>query len=96
MIKIKSKQICNKLTRYQKNIILLKTHMYIKNYFYKINQLLYINFLCSYFEIIKIQNFLAKKYYWPIFCHNIKTYNKDYKICLNLKKIVSYKIYNKF
>ena len=41
-----------------------------------------------------MQKLISQKYYWLIFCHDIKTYTKKYNICLALK-IVKYKLYNK-
>ena len=53
----------------------------------------YGNCLVSRFSIKKTYKFLAKKYYWPIFNYNIKTYVKNYDVCL-IFQIIQHKLYN--
>ena len=52
----------------------------------------YNNFLRKYLKIEKTHIFITKKYYQVIFCYNINTYIKKYKIYL-LFKVVRYKLY---
>ena len=55
----------------------------------------YNDFLESHFGIVKTQEFLARKYYWPTLWHNVKAYIKDCDICL-ASKAVRYKPYGDF
>ena len=41
----------------------------------------------DHFGIEKTHKLLAKKYYWPTFCHNVKAYVKGYDVCLASKAI---------
>ena len=52
----------------------------------------YNNLLAGYFGIEKTCKLLARKYYWPIFCHNGKVYVKGCDVCLALKA-VRHKLY---
>ena len=51
--------------------------------------------LAGHFKIHKIQELTIQKYYWLIFCYNIKTYVIGCDIYLVLK-IIKYKFYSKF
>ena len=52
----------------------------------------YYNLLAGHFDIRKIRELAARKYYWPLLCHNVKKYVKECNICLSLKA-VRYKFY---
>ena len=43
--------------------------------------------LADHFGIKKIQEFVAQKYYWPTFYHEMKDYLKGYNVCLALKAV---------
>ena len=47
------------------------------------------NRLADNFGIEKMYKLLMQKYYWPIFCHNIKAYIKGCDIWLGLKAVHS-------
>ena len=53
----------------------------------------YDNPLASHFGIEKTYEFLAQKYYWPTFRHDVEAYVKGSDICL-ISKIVHHKLYN--
>lgn len=45
------------------------------------------NLLAGYFRIDKTWELIAKKYYWPTFCPNIKAYVKGCDVCLASKAV---------
>ena len=45
------------------------------------------NPLAGYFSIKKTYKLIAQKYYWPLFCHNVKDYVKGCNIYLVLKAV---------
>ena len=53
------------------------------------------NLLTNYFDIEKIANCLAQKYYWSIFCYNVDAYVKGCDVCL-ASKAVHHKAYGNF
>ena len=53
----------------------------------------YNNRLASYFEIVKTQELVARKYYWPSLWHNVKVYVKGCNLCL-ASKVVRLKPYD--
>ena len=55
----------------------------------------YDNPLAGYFGIEKTRELLARKYYWPILCHNVNAYVKGCDVCL-ASKAVQHKPYGDF
>lgn len=51
--------------------------------------------MAIYFKIKKIKKLVAKKYFWPTLCQDVKVYIKDYTICLASNSIY-YKQYGEF
>ena len=45
------------------------------------------NLLADHFGIEKIRKLVARKYYWPMLCHNVDDYMKGYNVCLALKAV---------
>ena len=48
-----------------------------------------------YFEIKKTYKLIARKYFLPSFCPNIKEYIQEYNIFLD-PKVIKYKFYSNF
>lgn len=55
----------------------------------------YNNPLVGNFGMTKIHEFIPRKYFWPMLCHNVKVYIKACDICL-LSKTVCHKLYDNF
>ena len=43
--------------------------------------------LAGHFGIKKTHELIARKYYWPTLCHNVKDYVKGCDVCLALKAV---------
>ena len=55
----------------------------------------YNDLLADYFKVDKIRELIGRKYYWSSLKKNIKSYIKEYDICLALKT-VKHKSYGDF
>lgn len=70
------------------NIFYYKNHLHIpKIIYFKIISIHNNDSLANDLRIKKTRKLIAKKYFWPTFCQNVKVYIKSYDICLTSKVV---------